>query len=137
MELKDFVSQVITEICLGIEDAKEKTAESGALVCPPIASVKDDLAYIAAQDSKTSTAALVYFDVALTVSSSEIAGQDGQAKGKLSVLSFLSADIGMNGTQKNEQTEQTVSRVRFTIPVKLSSSPPDAPHSFSPLRRNS
>lgn len=125
MELKDFVSQVITEICQGIDDAKKKTAGSGALVCPPISSVKDNIAYITYKNADHSTAALVYFDVALTVSSSETSGQEGQTKGKLSVMSLFSANLGMSDTQKNEQTEQTVSHIRFTIPVRFPSSPSD------------
>ena len=106
MDLKDFIRETLLQIQRGIGEAQEELhGKYKGLISPlfkPIESLTDaDMEW-------------VEFDVAITVTE----GENRDVSGKLNV-----AAISLGGSGKKSHETESVSRVRFRVPVM----PPKAP----------
>lgn len=108
MDLKEFVSETLREIIEGVKESQEFAAQKGAVVAP----------YHDYQKT-------VEYDVAVTAAE----GKEAGAKAGISVWS-----IGAGGNVKTENTNTTVSRIKFSIPIELpkGSQPPSRNASTTP-----
>lgn len=113
MELKDYISQTIEQISLGIIDAQKKNTELGIIVNPNITigegetfAIPKKPEHIIIQRRVT----LLKMDISVTVNETE----EDKIDGKIGV-SFLS--IGGNTTDTKSNINQN--RIQFSIPVAL------------------
>ena len=112
MELKEFVSQSLTQIFEGVKDAQEKTNELGGSVAPKIIAPQRENPVILGFNHKQAVI-LVDFDVSLnTVDSTATKTGFG-----LFVAAF-GGGIQSGGTSSNKE----FSRLHFSVPVILPSS---------------
>lgn len=111
MELKEFVSQSITQIFEGVKDAQEKTNELGGSVSPKIIAPQRDNPVILGINHKQAVI-LVDFDVSLNTLDSTAT----KAGFGLFVAAFGA------GAQTGETTSnREFSRLHFSVPVVLPS----------------
>lgn len=133
MELKDFIATSLKSIIEGVIEAQRYAASVGGFINPPDAG--------ASSISKANSGAKRYaeipgmdiyyyeihpmeFDIAVTVIDS--AGN----KGGLGVVMAVAA---IGGQRTSEKSTESVSRIRFTVPVafphqaKISTTAPDSP----------
>lgn len=112
MELKNFISQVLTSIVEGVVEAQNISRPLGALVNPggltkTTGAISADAIW---DDSTNNIARLVTFDIAVTAES----GKNTSAK--IGVLAGL-LDLGANGA--SQQKELAASRIQFSVPLLL------------------
>jgi hypothetical protein len=107
MNIKEFVSDSLVQICEAVLDAQEKTSKSGARVNPYFRRAKPEEA-----------AQVVKFDLAVTVSQQA----NGKAGGEIKILG---ASLGGGGELAT--SEQTISRIKFEIPIDLPRTTKDLP----------
>jgi hypothetical protein len=93
MDIKEFVSETLSQIIDGVVDAQGRSQPRSAVVAP---------FYGCRQN--------VRFDVAVTVAE----GKEVTGKAGISVWS-----IGAGGSAKSETSSSTVSRIQFEIPIEL------------------
>ena len=106
MQLKDFVSETISQIIEGVETAQRFGARYDALVNPHGLETNADY-----RDEATGEAAsLVEFDVAIT------ADEARETKGGIGV--FVAA-VALGSQGQSGTSTSTVSRVKFAVPVHL------------------
>ena len=105
MDIKDYVSQVLTQINEGIIDAQEKTYDSGCWINPPIETNPQGYLRVGGDNLAPSH---VQFSIAVTVEHSK----DQSGSGKLSVLSL---SIGGDTSSCNKNIN--ISTVSFPIYV--------------------
>lgn len=118
MELKDFIKQSIIEISEAVQEANSHLGDNGinAIVNPEFIyeSGKDRRAFTTPPDEESPNENRfienIDFDVAVTTEG-EI---NGEARGGIKIASF---EIGGKGSIVDKQ--QSVSRIKFTIPVCL------------------
>jgi len=110
MELRSFISETLTQIVGGVDDARKK---SGAhLIAPTMFSIESDRMEGVGRDAQDGNALfLVDFDVAVTAEEKK----DQQLKAGISVVGIGGAG-GDTGTSKRSEN---VSRIRFKVPVRL------------------
>jgi hypothetical protein len=99
MNLKEFISQTISDIVLGIEDSSVKLQDKGKRV-RLFSSGKADVRH-------------VEFDVAVTASSGGT--DDAGVGGEIKVWGL--AQVGSKVTSKQETFDSTVSRVKFGVRI--------------------
>ena len=115
MELKDFISNTIEQISLGILEASKKCNQCGVIVNPNITIGEQGYFCIPKQPEHVNIQRRVQLidmdmDIAVTVIESE----EGKIEGKLGV-SF----IGVGGKSQEGKSTSNESRVKFSIPVCL------------------
>ena len=111
MNLKDFVSETLSEIIEGVKNVKQDEAKFGAEINPDVfGDTKDIVRQGLLKMSGSKTVTIVDFDVAVTA----IEGQG--AKGGVGV--FAGA-IGLGGQGESKIENSTVSRIKFSVPVAL------------------
>ena len=113
MELKDFISNTIEQISLGILEASKKCNQYGVIVNPNITIGEQGDFCIPKQPEHVNIqrrVQLIDMDIAVTVIESE----EGKIEGKLGV-SF----IGVGGKSQEGKSTSNESRVKFSIPVCL------------------
>lgn len=93
MDIKEFISQTLTQIIDGVVNAQNQTCKTNAVV-------------VSAGDNYIK----VDFDIAVTV----VEGKETGGKAGISVWS-----IGAGVTGKTESSSSTVSRIKFEIPIGL------------------
>ena len=93
MDLKEFIKSTLSNIHSGIKEANKDLGK------------KDHVPFSIAREGKES---YIEFDVALTV------GQQKTKKGKAGLLLNV---VSLGGEKGTENTEQTVSRIKFTVKV--------------------
>lgn len=109
MNLQTFISQALTEIFNGVDDALKKVPG----ICPPTARVASrpegfHVRKDAALGSKAVSFQFVEFDVAVT------AGKTEGGKAGIGVVS-----LGLGAGVDTKSTNEQVSRVRFKLPLVL------------------
>ena len=106
MELKDFISDAITQICEGVKDAQVKCDDVGARVSPPIHNDRivevTNLSYWKYTN--------ILFRVALH--------SDDMASGK-SGIGVLLANVTLGASKEKDQSSSSVTSVEFSVPVAL------------------
>lgn len=110
MDMKDFITQTLTQIVDGVKAAREQLKDTGANVNPPIAALARDTAaqvgFTVGTNGELVT--IVDFDVGLDV--------DDQGKGPVQI------NIGTNYAQSSggqPATNTPAHRVSFKIPISL------------------
>lgn len=98
MELKEFISTTLKQVVEGVIDAQDymKKEKINAIISPAGTYVKEKS---------------IDFDVAITVNESN----STSAGGGINVASIITA----GGKKNSESTEQSISRVKFSVGVNL------------------
>jgi len=111
LDLKEFISDTLTQIAEGIRDAQARSGEHGAWISPvgPRMPTRDGAKTISA------TAGYAYldeikFDVAITATEATAAGGHGGVK-------IFAASIGASGSLSSQNS--AVSRIQFSVPIVL------------------
>ena len=107
MELKEFVKEVLVQLCEGVSDAQKEVVKVGGVVCPKEIRYKEQNAVIGGKDLPLET---VFFEVGLVSESKE-----GKSKG---IGVHLSA-ICFGGKSTDEVRAETVTRIKFSVPLVL------------------
>lgn len=110
MELREFVSETIQQVSLGVKDAMDKCSELDVIVNPDITVGADGDFYVPKAGSYPMQRRVQLLDMDIAVTVTETSETSGG--GKIGV-SIFGANINSSG--KSENTN--VSRVKFSIPV--------------------
>jgi len=116
MELQEFITESITQIIKGTKDAQEKLKDLGVIISPQLSfttflNKRDDLS-----NSQSGNAIIIEFDIALSTSkSNEKTGKAG----------LVVASVGIGGHFKKSNTNNTISKIKFPIPITLPFFKPD------------
>jgi hypothetical protein len=111
MELKDFISETLSQIVTGVVDAQTKvaTAGKGGAINPYVHAPHDIKSTYAWTNSKEPVV-LVDFDIAIA------AEQGTDTKGGIGVVAGIFA-FGSQGQSKENQ--QSTNKIKFSVPVML------------------
>jgi hypothetical protein len=110
-ELKDFISESLKQIIIGVQAAQVFAEKNNALINPSIFSIKD------LKRKKFDDVPLtqpIEFDVAVTI------GKNNKKEGGIGIIP-IAASLGLSGKLNFENISQNVSRIKFQIPVRLPS----------------
>ena len=114
MELKDFIVETISEIVDGVSELQKKYESSNATICPANASLRQngDM-YVRNSRAKSdySFPQQIEMDIAICVNE-----KDGSKSG-IGIAKILNVGV----SNESEHTNNTVSRIKFSIPVILPS----------------
>jgi hypothetical protein len=114
MELKDFISQTLTQIIEGVHSAQKPVNEFDGIINPTMNEFSNNpnLGHIGVRyyDNDQRIIFPVQFDVSLLAEQSKTKG--GKAGLKISVLSA-------GGGKQSKSTESQVAQVKFVVPVLL------------------
>ena len=110
MDLKDFVSQTLTQIVAGVKDSQQSVAECGASINPNLGGTQAEAAKHGFLWSDAGFAQVVSFDVALTVT------EGTGTKGGIGVFAGA-VTLGTSG--QSSATNTSVSHVKFSVPLVL------------------
>lgn len=115
MELKEYISESLVQICEGISLAKEKLKDKDVIINPASTFHSDGQFWIGKQQEHGSVERWVQMiDMEITTTVVETAEGDGGAKINVGVL-----NIG--GGLKETGSEQNTNTISFSIPVCLPS----------------
>lgn len=103
MELDEFITKTITGIIKGVNDSMEFAKTQNAVVNPLYQNVVTGV-----HASKTN---IIEFDIAVTISNEQSSG----IKGGIKILAFAS----LNGNTSDKGINETISRIKFTVPIVL------------------
>ncbi len=111
MELSEFISESLKQIIDGVTVAQEYASSKGAKVNPSNIWYRADQGTVKIQDRDTGAFVQeVNFDVAVTA-------KDGtKTKGGIGV--FVGA-VGLGSQGQSEELKQSISKIKFTIPLAL------------------
>jgi hypothetical protein len=111
MNLKQFVSESLTEICEGVNEAASKVKALGGEVNPSVMGGSEDYVksgrFMVGQRKIGTTVA---FDVAVTVT------EGTETKGGIGILSGV-VNLGSSGQSKDSASSAT--RIKFEVPITL------------------
>ena len=110
MDLREFVSETLTQIVEGVKSAQSKAAESGATVNPAIRASAELAGKQDFLPTGAGYAQSVQFDVALTVT------EGTGTKGGIGVFAGA-INLGSSGQSHDESS--SVSRVKFSVLLAL------------------
>lgn len=113
MELKDFISQTIEQISLGINEAQAKCEQYGVIVNPRVTIGRDGDFYLPKKTDQVAMerrVQLLDLDIAVTITESA----ESNIGGKIGV-SF----IGLGANTKEDARTSNVNRVKFSLPICL------------------
>ena len=119
MNLKEFVAESLVEIVSGISDAQARLAGSDAQVSPKVKNLftqsqTGGTNMALGWDGRGGVIQVVEFDVAVT------ATEGTETKGGIGVVAGIFA-LGSQG--KSEETNQSISRIRFKVPISFPKNP--------------
>lgn len=106
MELKEFISDAITQICEGVKDAQIKCDNVGARVSPPIHNDR----IVEVGDLVHWKYTNILFKVALQLSDNK-SGKSG--------IGVLLANVTLGLSKETDQNLSSVTSVEFSVPVAL------------------
>lgn len=120
MELQQFVSESLRQIMAGIVDAQKAVEDIGGLIAPSNSDYQYDKAgtrYVQppGRDKPPREMTVIDFDVAVTVT------EGSQSKGGVGVVMAV---LALGGSRQSEATAESVSRIKFGVPVSLPTHPP-------------
>ena len=110
MELKIFITETLTQIIGGVKEAQSHAAKYGAEVNPPVFSKPDKFDRLQHKDIWSSLIQEVNFDVAVTAS------EGTETKGGIGVFVGV---IGLGSQGQSEKSNESVSRIKFSVPICL------------------
>jgi hypothetical protein len=108
MDLKEFIELTLIQIVDGVQDANKKVTESGARISSKNVRPTKESQFFNFVESKLVNN--IEFDVAVTTTENDNA--NGCAGIKI-------AGINIGGGIENQTSNQTVSRIKFNIPLQL------------------
>jgi len=108
MNVKDFVEATLTQIVEGTNAAAEKIKGSGVSISPK--NIRGSHSALAIDYVTDDMVNLIEFDIAITVNEND-KGEGGAG--------ITIAGIHLGGKVQTENLSETVSRVKFMIPMKL------------------
>lgn len=115
MQLKDFISNALIEICEGIAEAKQYV-KNGAIAAPPFK--------INADGTRENTGEMehINFEVCVTVNNAN----NSQSKNgfKAGFLQVISAEIGKNTKIETNFSSNNVNKIVFSVPYLPQAVPP-------------
>lgn len=112
MELSDFISKTINEIVVGINKAKEDSAEGNYVINPTFRELdrpSTNVKYVVSENTHR-VITPIDFDIAVTATTISETGLGGGAK-----IPIISVNANNSVTEKGEN----ISRVKFTINIML------------------
>lgn len=119
MELKEFISETLTNIVLGVENAREVLNDNEVLINP----VTTNGTTIAVGQNNYRHIQNVEFDLLVNI---EEQNEDNKAneiksKAKINVISMLGLDVTGSDSEfsKNATKHNKASRVKFSVPISL------------------
>ena len=111
MELREFVSETLKELIDGITSAQEYAAQKGASINPQGMTHVGELGLVVVENTNQRQYPMLQtleFDVAITV----MEGTDAKAG-----IGVFAGAIGVGTQARMQDSNMTVSRVRFSVPV--------------------
>lgn len=111
MELKDFISQTLSQICQGIESARQNTQSSGAVIAPRM----DNETTASLNQAKSRSAQMIHFEVLL---------ENREEAGKNGGLKVAAGFFSVGGKANNKEAAAHTHKVSFDVPVMW----PELPH---------
>lgn len=112
MELKDFISETIQQISLGVKDAMEKCQEMDVIVNPDITIGSDGDYYVPENKNVAMQRRVQVIDMDISVVVT--ASTESNIGGKIGI-----SMLGVSGTSKEMDNTSNTNRVKFSIPVCL------------------
>lgn len=110
MELKDFISQTLSQIIEGVTDAKDLAKQHDAQINPSISSSHAELGKQGMLFSINGAVQIVKFDVALTIT---------EGSGTKGGIGIFSGAINLGSSGESQSQNVSVSRVQFSVPISL------------------
>ncbi|MGB2254099.1 MAG: hypothetical protein ACPH56_03660 [Spongiibacter marinus] len=112
MELKEFISEALTQIVEGIEDSQSKVSESNAEISPTYSNRQQEMLEKnkILFSSKGGVIQHVDFDVAVTAS---------EGKGTKAGVGVIAGAFNLGASGSSDQSNQTASRIKFSVPITL------------------
>ena len=105
MELKEFVSETLTQICEGVKDAQQRCANVGARINPPI----NSMGTVCEKNMTDQWAPTKVMFKAALQTSDKTNGKSG--------IGVLLANVTIGATKENLQDFSSVTSVEFSVPV--------------------
>lgn len=127
MEIKDFIKEALLQIVDGVSTANEALQDKGASI-PTKGLIGEGVLFRVEEDNTTKHCIKVDFDIAVALTQEESTKLEGSIRtsgeGKLNIVPLLSKvglDVNANGAASREtkDDEQTIHRIRCTIPLSL------------------
>jgi hypothetical protein len=120
MELKEFITETLSQIIDGVSEVQEKYRDKNVLICPDDIQgangdyhIEDSRCY--EYYTRKTKVQFIDMDIAITVTE-----KDGNKSG-IGIAKFINAGISSENIQQNE----SVSKINFSIPIVLPSSDVD------------
>ncbi len=111
MELKDFVTETLSQIIEGIKNAQIFADKSNAKINPKeLYPLNFSTSGAYADSKKERLAQFMEFDIAVTASK----GSSGKAG-----VGVFTGVLGIGGQTQSETSNQTVNRIKFSVPIFL------------------
>jgi hypothetical protein len=112
MDIRTFVSEMLTQIVEGVADAQRRVDEGGSG-----AKLNPRQTHSANIERGLHEARPVEFDIAVTVANEDREGSESKVGGGLQVLSVVGVKLGaaMAEQSSGSQRSETVSRVQFSV----------------------
>jgi hypothetical protein len=112
MQLEEFISATFKQLIDGVMSAQEYATQKGACVNPAATAFRTDQGMRLWDRNDVAPIAEVEFDVAVT------ATEGKESKGGIGI--FVGS-VGVGAQGRSDVTNQSISRIRFSLPLKLPS----------------
>ena len=113
MNIKDFVSETLVQICEGIVDAQKKAKDTGAIISPRMMGSGD----IATPDLPATAADIIHFDIAVEAREESTKKDASGIKASLAVLG-VKAGVDATGKDCRSDASASISRINFAVRVR-------------------
>lgn len=120
MELKDFISQSLSDIVNGVMEAHNNVAESKAIVNMNVKHVTNPPQGIIPAEGARQHSSVVEFDIAVTAS---------DQKSSTGGFGIFVGAFTAGAKQQSENLDSRYSRIRFSVPVQIPLGPLGQKHS--------
>lgn len=110
MDLKEFVSQTLSQIIDGVTDAQDSVSDKGGEINPHLNTSHEQLGKQGFLFTSEGPAQIVQFDVALTVT---------EGTGTKGGIGIFAGAINLGSSGESSAQNSSVSRVKFSVPLRL------------------
>lgn len=112
IKLEDFITEVLGQIIKGVKNADAVAAEHEAIINPPAYRSTQGYLYHDVDHNIGNSIEEIEFDIAITAVE--------KSEGKAGAGIFVSV-IGLGAQTKEGLENSTISRIKFSVPIKLPS----------------
>ncbi len=109
MQLKDFISETLSQLIAGVVEAQEKVQTSGGRVSPHVRNLSDSKSLYGRTNDQLP---VIFVDFDISVEAQEAKG----TKGGIGVVTGM-FNLGSAGESK--ENRQSMNKIKFSIPVAL------------------